>query len=186
MPPHFDPDPRLPSSRGITALDLLVTLALVTIIALAGLPGLRDYGRNQAIKAALAVLRADLDLARAEAIRLNARTVACPGTTESGCAGHARWHEGWIAFADLNGDRAWQATEPLLRQAGPLQGPSATGADSRRQVIFFPNGSAPASNTSIVFCDERGYAKGRKLILSNTGRIRQSDTDAGDAGRCPA
>lgn len=173
------------TSSGITALDLLVTMALVAIIAVAGLPGLHSYGKNQAIKASVSLLHSDLNLARSEAIKLNTRTVACPGLAATGCADHSRWHEGWLVFADMNGDRSRQDTEPLLRQANALQQLTATGSDSRRQILFYPNGSAPASNTSIVFCDDRGFTKGKKLVISNSGRIRRSELSAGDASRCP-
>ena len=170
----------------MTALELLITMALVVILTIAGIPGLREYGMNQKIKSAVTLLHSDLNLARSDAIKLNTRVIACPGNSGSGCAAHSRWSLGWLVFADLNGDRSWQTTEPLLRQGVEVEGLTALGQASRRQIRFFPGGSAPGSNTSIVVCDRRGYSKGQKIIISNSGRIRRAALSSNDQSRCPA
>jgi type IV fimbrial biogenesis protein FimT len=174
------------SSRGITALELLVSMVLAVILTLAGAPALREYGLNQKMKSAVAMLHSDLRMARTDAISLNTWTIACPGTAVTGCARESQWAGGWLVFADMNGDRKWQATEPLLRQAMKVEGLSLLSAASRRQIRFSPGGSAPGSNASIVLCDGRGIQKGRKLVISNSGRIRQSDLESSDAKRCPS
>jgi type IV fimbrial biogenesis protein FimT len=171
-------------SKGLTALDLLITMSLAVIILLAGIPGLREYTMNQRIKSAIALLHADLNLARTDAISLNTRTVACPGSMDTGCAAHAQWGDGWLVFADMNGDRLLQASEPILRQSMALDSVSALGVDSRRQIRFFPGGTAPGSNSSIVFCDHRGPGKGLKLVISNSGRIRRAKLAGNDGNRC--
>ncbi len=182
---HISTSIQMKTSLGVTALDLLITMALVAILAVAGLPGLREYGMNQRIKSAVTLLHADLSMARSEAIKLNTWTIACPGQTDSGCASHSQWNQGWLVFADLNGDRDWQSTEPLLRQAIASEGLTALGPLSRKQVRFFPGGSAPGSNTSIVVCDRRGYRKGQKIVISNSGRIRRAALTSNDETRCP-
>ena len=174
------------SSSGVTALDLLITMSLVTILLLAGVPGLREFSMNQKLKSAVALLHSDLNLARTDAISLNTRTIACPGTAGSGCSETAQWAQGWLVFVDLNGDRAFQPGERLLRQAPPIAALSALGVASRRQIRFFPGGTAPGSNSSIVFCDHRGPDKGQKLVISNSGRVRRADLSANDSDRCPS
>jgi len=172
--------------RGLTALELLITLSLVTILMLAGFPGFREYRLNQQLKSALATLHSDLKLARNEGISMNAWTIVCPGNKVDACKNHSDWSQGWIVFADLNGDRNWQHTEPLIRQANPLENISALSPASRPQIRFFPGGTAPGSNASIVFCDQRGFESGQKIVISNSGRIRQSELSASDEARCPA
>ena len=166
-------------------MDLLVTMTLATILMMIGIPGLREYRMNQQIKSAISLLYSDLKLARNDAISLNSWTIACPGNSITGCAGHSQWHQGWLVFADLNDDRQWQNEEPLLREAIKLDLLSVVSPDSRNHIRFFPGGTAPGSNTSIVFCDQRGFEKGRKIVLSNSGRMRQSTLGSSDEPRCP-
>ena len=174
------------TAKGITALDLLITMALVALLAVTGIPGLREYSLNQQMKSAIASLHADLNLARNDAISLDATTIACPGSTVTGCTGQSRWQPGWLVFVDLNGDRAWQQTEPVLRTANELENMTVRSPASRHQVRFFPGGSAPGSNSSIIFCDQRGFRGGRKLVISNSGRIRRSMLNESDQASCPS
>jgi type IV fimbrial biogenesis protein FimT len=171
--------------QGITALDLLITMALVALLAMVGIPGLREYQANQVMKSAVTLLHSDLGLARSDAIALNSHVIACPGAPDSGCHNDATWHRGWLVFADLNNDLTWQPLEPLLRHGDALQGLTARGPESRPLVRFFPGGSAPGSNTSIVFCDTRGWTRGTKLLISNSGRMRRSGLASTDSSRCP-
>ncbi len=172
--------------KGLTALELMITLALATILMAAGFPSLREYTMTQQIRSSLALLHSDLKLARNEAISMNVWTIACPGNIANGCAARSQWAQGWLIFADLNGDRNWQVEEPLLRHANRLEYLSALSPESRQQIRFFPGGTAPGSNTSLVFCDQRGFQKGRKIVISNSGRIRQSELNSSDETRCPA
>lgn len=167
-------------------MDLLVTMTLAIILVVTGIPGLREYGMNQRIKSAISLLTADLRLARNDAISLNTWAIACPGDSAGGCAGHAHWNLGWVVFADLNNDRTRQNEEPVLREAPPVDNLVAVGPDSRNQLRFFPGGTAPGSNSSIVFCDRRGFEKGRKIVLSNSGRLRVGELSSGDETHCPA
>ncbi|MFT5372467.1 MAG: type IV fimbrial biogenesis protein FimT [Lysobacterales bacterium] len=173
------------SHSGFTAMELLITLALVSILTVAGIPGMRDHILNQQIKSATALLLSDLKLARNEAISMHTWTIACPGDNITGCSSQSQWSVGWLVFADLNGDRAWQADEPLLRNTNPLDDMSALSAESRKQIRFFSGGSAPGSNTSIVFCDGRGWTKGQKIVVSNSGRMRMAALSSSDETRCP-
>jgi type IV fimbrial biogenesis protein FimT len=170
---------------GFTVLELLITLALVSVLLVTGIPGLRDYHLNQKIKSATALLLSDLKLARNEAISLNTWTVACPGDPTTGCKSQSQWNGGWLVFADLNGDQSWQADEPLLRNSNALDDMSAMSAASRQRIRFLSGGSAPGSNTSIVLCDKRGWQKGQKIVLSNSGRIRMDKLSGSDSTRCP-
>jgi type IV fimbrial biogenesis protein FimT len=172
------------NNRGFSALELLITMALITILLALGVPGLRTYLQNQRIRATAASLHAELSLARNEAINLDQHVIACPGNAETGCAEHSNWHRGWLIFVDENDDRAWQTGEPLLRRTNEQPNVLATSASSRRQIRFFPGGSAPGSNAGIVICDHRGYQKGRKIVISNSGRIRQDNPVASDQAAC--
>ena len=169
---------------GMTAFDLLISMAIVAVLLATAVPGLRAWSLNHAMGAAVASLHADLQFARAEAIRLRSHTVACPGQLDAGCKDAATWHSGWLLFADSNGDREWQASEPLLRQSPAVQGLSITSSEARRRLRFSPQGAAPGSNASISFCDSRGPAAARQLTLSASGRLHRLGPGERTAPEC--
>jgi type IV fimbrial biogenesis protein FimT len=162
---------------GVTALELAVAAAIVAIILATGVPALRDYGLERRMRAAVSQLHSGLALARNAAISRGRHAVVCPTTSDDGCIGHASWHEGWLVFVDLNGDREWQPEDPVLGQSGEVQALSITSTSSRSRIRFHPGGTAPASNATITFCDERGAAHARQLRISASGRIRRTGAE---------
>lgn len=158
--------------KGFTALELIVTMAIIAILLATGVPAFKNYGWNLRMKSTIDMLQTDLAQARGHAISHNIQTVICPATDASDCSGQSAWHDGWIIFTDLNADRHRQAGEPLLKQAGAVELLTISSSASRRYLRFYPNGSAPGSNTSILFCDGRGTTHANTITLSNSGRIR--------------
>ena len=170
---------------GFTILEMMIALAVVAILLVMGIPALQDFGSRQRMSAAINGLHGHLALARNEAIRYNTQVVACPGNEIAGCAGSADWSNGWIVFGDPNGDRQFQATEPIYRAELGLEQILIHSSSGRQSLRFSPNGSAPGSNMSISFCDRRGPVKARKLVISNIGRIRREDAPDLDQVHCP-
>ena len=171
---------------GFTVLEMLLVLAITAILLILGIPALQSYEMRQRMSAAINLLHTQLVLARNEAIRFNTQVVACPGGMKSGCTEAADWSDGWIVFGDLNGDRRYQGTEGMLRVEPGLEQVVIRSSSGRTNLRFYPNGSAPGSNSSITFCDARGPAYARKLVISNTGRIRREDAPEINASNCPS
>ncbi len=163
------------SRKGFTALELLVTMAVIAILLTVGVPAFRNYSWNLRMQAAMNTLQSDLKLARGRAISHNTQTVICPAASADDCSGRSAWQEGWIVFGDLNSDHRKQAGEPLVRHADATAFLNITSPGSRSFLRFYPNGSAPGSNATILFCDARGAAHAGVITVSNSGRIR-SDT----------
>jgi len=176
---------KLREVRGFTSLELLITVAIAAILLIIGVPTFQDFGLRQRMSAAVRTLHDHLALARNQAIRFNTEIVLCPGALEAGCNGTTNWSSGWIVFSDLNGDRQYQPLESVHRIEDPLDQIMVQGSSGRTSLRFFPNGSAPGSNSSITFCDRRGPAHARKLVISNTGRIRRDVAPGLDDRLCP-
>ena len=173
------------AKQGFTALELMVTMAIVAILLTTGIPAFKNYSWNLRMKTAMDVLQTDLILARRRAISLNTRTVVCPAQGTNTCSGDSDWQNGWIVFTDLNGDRQRQASEPLLKQSGAVEFMTISSSRSRTSVRFYPNGFAPGSNMTILFCDERGADYAGKVSVSNNGRIRLQPGGAEVLQNCP-
>jgi len=161
-----------------SALELIVAMAIVAILLGISIPAFKNYGWNLRMRTAMHTLRTDLNLARSRAISLGVETVICPAPdsedSDTGpvCSGDSLWHTGWIVFADLNGDRQRQSTEPILSQAAATQFITISSSRYRNRLRFYPRGTAAGSNATILFCDQRGSAYAGAISLSNTGRIR--------------
>ena len=171
--------------QGFTALELMVTLSIVSILLLAGIPGLQQFTWRQHLKAAISSLQNDLMVGRSKAVYLNSRVVACPGNPSDGCLGVTDWADGWIVFVDSNTDRQRQAGETLIRHGQGFENTRIQGSPGRTDIRFLPNGSSPGSNGSITFCGLQGPEKAKKLVISNLGRIRRDTAPGLDPSRCP-
>lgn len=173
------------TARGFTVLELMIVISIAAILLVMGIPAFQDFGMRQRMSAAIQLLHTHLVLARHEAINRNADIIICPGDTERACTDSGDWSAGWLVFSDLNGDRQYQAGETLHRAEPGLEQLVIHSSSGRSSLRFYPNGSAPGSNGSITFCDLRGPAHARKLVISNIGRIRRDEAPELDSQYCP-
>ena len=171
---------------GVTALELMITLAIAAVLLATGLPSYQQYSQRQRMKAALGALHNDLLAGRIDAVYRNSSVLACPGDSERGCSGANDWSDGWIVFRDPNRDGLRQAQEALLRHGQAVEQIYIFSAKSRSEIRFFPDGSAPGSNGSISLCGFGGPQKAKKLVISNVGRIRRDKNPDIDPAFCPA
>lgn len=160
-------------------------MAIIAILMATAVPAIKNYSWNLRLHSAMDMLQTDLNLARGRAISHNVQTVICPSENGLDCSGSSKWQNGWIAFTDINGDRQKQKSERLLKQAGMVDFLDIRSSRGRSHLRFYPNGTAPGTNISVLFCDRRGIKYARRLIVSNSGRIRVA-TDAIQATEdCP-
>jgi len=170
---------------GFTLLELLLVLSIAAVLLILGVPAFQDYGARQRMSAAIHSLHSHVALARDAAIRFNVNVIVCPGDLLHGCKAGNDWSNGWIVFSDYNGDGQYQPLETVHRVEAGLEQIAIYSSAGRPNLRFYPNGSAPGSNGSITFCDWRGPAHARKLVVSNSGRIRRDEAPGLDDRYCP-
>ena len=175
----------VPKSKAFTILELMITVSIMAILVTLGIPAFKDYALKQRLNAAVNALHGDLLLARSQAIHRDMQVTACPGDPTAGCAGSTEWSDGWIVFGDSNEDREYQDNEDVLRHGQGVEYMAIHSSSARTTIRFYPNGSAPGSNTSISFCGLGGPEKARKLVISNLGRVRRDDFPEISAEACP-
>lgn len=167
-----------PSARGFTLIEMLVVLALTTILLSLGVPGFSALSRNNKLVTQSNGLAALINGARMEAVARR-RTVSICGT-QDGNSCNGDWSASWIVFTDLNADGALDPADTvLLRSAGV---PTSVEVDfsGAAAIRYSSLGYAlPGSVGTFVFCDQRGDHFARALAISPTGRASVgSDTDA--------
>jgi type IV fimbrial biogenesis protein FimT len=128
-----------------------------------------------------------LFLARSEAIKRAQTVSVCRSTDGRNCdARSGDWTGGWIVFANRDRDEPPQrdAGEELIARSDGWPGGSIT---SNRRAYSFRPATQRVVNGTIVFCDARGSAHARAIIISHTGRPRVAKRDAeGKPLRCPS
>jgi len=171
-------------TSGFTLLELVASVSVVGILAGIAIPAVRDAAEATRSGAATGALLASWMASVSHAANTGAEVVLCPGDA-GGCRATTDWSHGWIAFADLDGDRTRSAGETLLREAPALGGEvHLRSTVGRTRVVFQPNGGNAGSNVTWTLCDGRGPDAAITLVLANDGRLRKGAPSAGAAGAC--
>ena len=171
-------------SRGFTLIELTASLAVVGVLAGIAVPAVQgafEAGRSGAAKGALV----ESWLASvSHAALTGSEVVLCPGDA-NGCRQSIDWSEGWIAYADIDGNRQRSANETLLKQAEPLGGKvHLRSTAGRTRVVFQPTGGNAGSNITWTLCDGRGASKATTVVVSNQGRLRSGTPTPEAAEAC--
>lgn len=192
---------------GFTLVELMITIAIVGILLMVGLPSLKSSMQGSQLIATSNELLSALHLARSEAIKRNARVSICSSSNGAACSVSADWKNGWIVFVDAVGPGdlvntgeacVAEGEDCLLRiHAGFTDSKlTVSGVNTNNTAITsftftsrgLPKAAGGASQSgtfNICVLDEAGTntIASRAVILSLAGRVRVSD-NAG-ANTCP-
>ena len=176
------------SQRGFTLVELLVSLAIGSILMSLTVPAMTGMLNTQKAISASNALFAGLNLARSEAIKRNARAVLCKTANGLTCTLSGGWEQGWILFHDLNNNAALDAGEEVLRQQGPASAGIrlAGNLPIANYVSYTPIGTAKLisgafqAGTFTLCMESSGSADVRQIVLSGSGRARAQKGAARD------
>lgn len=162
----------MPRNAGFTLLELLVTLATAAVVVGLGVPSFRSLTLDARRTADVNAFVLAVQLARSEAAKRGRTVVVCKSADAQRCAGreHA-FTAGFMVFVDLDGARPAQrgADEPVLFSHTPKLHGSIT---ANRELFEFRPFLRRSTNGTVVFCDARGAAAARAVVVSYTGRPR--------------
>lgn len=110
-------------NHGFTVMEILVSLSVVAILAAIAAPSFQGFINEQRLGSTMSELANDLNLARGEAIKRNARVLLCArNSAGTGCASAPDWQSGWVVCYDANADDQCDTTSsqdpnPIKRTA---------------------------------------------------------------------
>lgn len=174
---------------GFTLLELIVTLAIVGLLAAFAAPNMGTIIRNHRITTLTNEVLTELKLARSEAIKRGVPVRICTtdgASTPLACNDSKDWHEGRAVYVDSNTNGTNDAGEGF-------RGGEAI-ADNRRirvansagvaidEIAFNPQGASILGDINVVICDNRGQQFGRSieiLRVSGEARVRAARPAAG-------
>jgi type IV fimbrial biogenesis protein FimT len=174
-------------TAGATLMEFLTALTIVAILAAVATPGLTMFQLNNRRAVAVNGFLHSLFLARSEAIKRGQIVSVCRSSDGRNCEPRAgNWNSGWIVFANRDRDEPPErdSGEALIASSGGWPGGSIA---SNRPAYSFRPTTQGVVNGTIIFCDARGSAHARAIIISHTGRPRVAQRDAaGKPLRCPS
>lgn len=151
--------------EGLTLLELMTALAIIAVLSALAIPAMDMLRLNAGRAAAMDGLLRAAWFARSEAFRQGRPVMLCPAAAGGGCAaGRDAWGNGWLVLPVA-------AAGPPLRRGEPVAAPDADIRANRAAFVFEP-GERRSTNGTLAWCDRRGAAAARALVIAPTGRPR--------------
>ena len=170
------------TQTGFTLYELLTTVLIVGVILALGIPNMTEFSQNSRMTSAANDLHSTFHFARSEASRSRAIVTICASTDGASCGGE--FEDGWIVFADTDGDINVDGGENILNRFPALDDDiSIDGGAGNDYFSYAPSGqgrgavggNAPVG--TLLFCDSRGAAiapggrsTARVLVVTPLGR----------------
>lgn len=163
--------------RGFTLIELMVAVAIVAILSAVAAPSFSDMMIRSAIRSASSDLGADINTARAEAIRVGGRVSVCPRSAPTAMTCGSDWRQGWLVFREAGaaGIGTFSGADRLLREHGAIhQDLTLTRTAGAPGALTFmasgalqPDGVSPVARLALRSATQ----KGRDLEVSVIGRL---------------
>ena len=162
--------------KGVTLIELMVTVSIVTIILTSVAPSIQSILIKNRIVAEINELSSLIQYARHQAIDEQTQIIICPSTDYKNCT--TNWNNPKIVFIDSDGNGIRDdATEALLVASSAIAsthimtGPALT--------LQFEDTGAANMTTEILLCHHNQDAKfARSLSVTLQGRVKMStDSD---------
>lgn len=194
------------NNHGFTLIELIVTLAVASILLLTGIPSLNEMTDRNRLVSQINSIAGSLALARSEAIKTGGIVTICASSDKATC-NVTTWQSGWIAFTDIDKDAVIDSgdgdTKILIHDA--LTGGTElrlTLSDGADIYQFLPDGSSRDRDSSgitigtFILCPkDKDVDKAKALNINFIGRssLAQGSTPtskpvldaAGSAVTCP-
>ena len=160
--------------RGFTLLEMIIGLSISAILTTTAIPAFSGLVHRTRLTTEINTFVGHLHYTRSEAIKRGIRTIMCRSSDGESCERTAGWEEGWIIFADYNGNRDVDGRDVILYVEKADDTGITITSGRRRRIVYQRTGQSPGSNGTYIFCDPDYPEYAKAVIISNTGRPRLS------------
>lgn len=148
-------------NQGLSLIELLITLAIATIIVILSTPNLIGFIEHNRAYNTRQSIASGMSFTRGHAITYQRLTEMCGSSDGSNC--DHQWSQGWLVrvgneqkvlrseqFAGVKDRLSWGRSESTIR--------------------YMPNGTAPTSNSRFLYCTHTNGSW--RIVLNRQGRGR--------------
>lgn len=188
---HIARRPMRPA-RGFTLVELMITVAVLAVVAGLAAPLFAGVINGNRLTSTANEIAVGIQAARMEALRRGVRVTLCQSTNGTTCSNTSPW-QGWLVFADANGNNAPDAGE--VTQTGRIEVPLRVTASSNlanNRMSFRADGIAYSADTlltgNIRVCipATNPPRNARDINIAPGGRVSVRNPAAGVGATCPA
>lgn len=159
------------AQRGVTLVELMVALTVLSVLLYIATPSFRDAGLPSQLRAVANNVVAATQIARSEAIKRNATVTLCVSSDGKTC-GTGNWQQGWIVIGGGTVLHS-EPPAPFGYRVTPAAGSSALTFDSTG-LGASPDSFTVCRLTPTVGAQERVVtitAAGRTSVKMTTNRV---------------
>jgi type IV fimbrial biogenesis protein FimT len=169
--------PRPASQRGLTMVEVMVTLAISAVLVGVAAPSLADLMHADRVRSASLELWGLLTEARAEAVKRNAPVLVCPSNDGASCLPSPTansWSGIKIACYDVDGNGQCDASaagspNPIRVRNAPDRSVQLYGPTS---VVRFNGPGTAAHGVTFTLTAGSGGSKSSTIVVTATGSVR--------------
>ncbi|NOZ10896.1 MAG: prepilin-type N-terminal cleavage/methylation domain-containing protein [Gammaproteobacteria bacterium] len=177
--------------QGFTLMEVMVTLAIVGILATLAVPNWGEFVRNSRISSTTNNFIGAMNLARVEAIKRGVNVILCRSdsstTAAPTCGGTANtWSEGWLIYAlpGVANQRDYRDTavlpdllpDTLIAVGPPTENITIlSNTNGNRWLAFNPDGSLDETGEATYQVCGKAGSTGRGITVSLVGRPNVSN-----------
>ena len=175
----------LRQQAGWTLTEMAVVVAIFAVILGIAAPSWIRTVEGIRLSTLANGFMAELNLARAEAIRRGERVVICAAASANGCSNALGWDQGFIMFEDANNNGIRDVSEFVIRvnPAAPAGWSIKGNGPVSRYVSYHPmggtltvNGAFQAGTITICRASPQSTS-GRQIVINSLGRPRSQSID---------
>lgn len=180
--------------RGFTLVELMVTLTIIGMLLMVGVPSFISTIQNNRISSQANSFLASLNFARSEAVKRGIRVTICTVNNNdfTKCDSSGSWNQGWIVFVDSsNGFLSSPSTYTpesgsILRVHQSLGGSTLVGnANVNDYISFVSTGMSQQASGAfqagvLLLCPPSSAVgmMGRSIVINSVGRATISQTSS--------
>ena len=164
------------NNRGFTLIELMVTLAVIIVLLVVGVPNLKSFMQSNRLTSSTNLLVISLNLARSEAVKRGTVIKTCVNNTaQNDCNNVVNWEHGWITFIDTDNDDTIDGGETVLRVNEALGGGTTIRSGQFTNIISYNSDGSANTNGSFKVCDkDANLIKAKGINVAPTGIIGQA------------